>query len=198
MMATLDSSGVNAEQLARVLSEAMAPWVLNIGFFVVLGAHTSSWTPALVAAVGTGVVPMLLILVLMRMGRVGNHHVTARSQRSLVYLGILICVVGLIAVLAWLDTARLIWVGVLSALVFLVVFGLLALKIKASVHVGLWVCLIVFLGLAVGPWWFAGLLLTPVTAWARIRIRHHTIPEITAGAVAGIVVTTICYLGFLV
>ena len=188
---------MNAEQLARTISELFAPWVLNIGFFVVLGASTGSWAPALAAAAGTGVVPMLLILMLMRMGRVGNHHVTARSQRSLVYTGIFLCVVVLAAALVWLDTPRLIWVGVFSALVFLVVFGLVTLKIKASVHVGLWVCLIIFLGLTVSSWWWLGLVFTPVATWARVRINHHTMPEIIAGMVTGAAVTTVCYLVFL-
>lgn len=189
---------MNAEKLARAISEVCAPWVLNIGFFLVLGAYTNSWTPGITAAVGTGLIPMALILTLMKMGRVGDHHVTSRNQRSLVYAGIIICVVALIAVLLVLETPRLIWVGVFSALIFLGVFALVTLKIKASVHVGLWVCLITFLGLTVSPWWFAGLLFTPVTAWARIRIRHHTMPEILAGAVTGAVVTAASYLIFLV
>lgn len=188
---------MTAEQLARAISELFAPWILNIGFFVVLGASTSSWAPALTAAVGTGLVPMLLIVLLMRMGRVGDHHITARDQRGLVYVGIFLCVLALVAALAWLDTPRLIWVGVFSALVFLVIFGLVTLRIKASVHVGLWVCLIVFLSLTVSPWWWLGLLFTPVTAWARIRIDHHTMAEVIVGIVTGAVVTVVCYLVFL-
>lgn len=188
---------MTAEQLARAISELFAPWILNIGFFVVLGASTGAWAPALVAVAGTGLVPMGLIVLLMRMGRVGNHHITERSQRSLVYGGIFLCVLALVAVLAWLDAPRVIWVGVFSALVFLVIFGLVTLRIKASVHVGLWVCLIVFLGLTVSSSWWLGLLFTPVTAWARIRINHHTVTEIIAGTVTGAVVTTVCYLGFL-
>lgn len=188
---------MNAEKLARILSEVFAPWLLNMGFFLVLGGHTSSWVPGIIAAVGTGLVPMVLILTLMRMGRVGDHHVTSHNQRSLVYIAISICVVVLIAVLWVLETPRLIWVGVFSALIFLGVFGLVTLKIKASVHVGLWVCLIIFLGLTVNPWWFVGVLFTPVTAWARIRIKHHTMPEILTGAVTGVVVTAASYLIFL-
>src|SRR5699024_7937814 len=117
--------------------------------------------------------------------------------RALVYIGIFLCVLLLVAVLSWLDTPRLIWVGVFSALVFLVVFGLVTFRIKASVHVGLWVCLIVFLGLTVSFWWWLGLAFTPVTAWARIRINHHTRLEIIAGMVTGAAVTTVCYLVFL-
>lgn len=189
----IDSSDVKAEQLAHIISEVFAPWVLNIAFFLILGAVTGGWVPAVIAAVCTGVIPMLLILILMRMGRVGDHHVTSRQQRSLVYIGIISCVIVLVVLLAALQTPRLIWVGVLSALVFLVVFGLVTTRIKASVHVGLWICLIIFLGLTINPWWFLGVVFTPVAAWARIEIKHHTIPEISAGVLAGALVTTLCY-----
>lgn len=182
-----------SELAARIISEICAPWVLNIAFFLILGGHTHAWIPGVVAAIGTGVVPMALILGLMKSGRVGNHHVTTRSQRGIVFAGIIICVLVLIAILNSLETPAVIWAGVLSALVFLILFAAVTVKIKASVHVGLWVCLVMFLGLTVSSWWLLGLLFTPVTAWARMRIKHHTMPEIVAGIISGAVATGICY-----
>lgn len=178
---------------ATVLSEVFAPWLVNIAFFLVLGAASTAWPAAVTAAVGTGVVPLALIITLMRTGKVGNHHVTTREQRGVVLVGIALCVLGLIGVLTVLDTPPLIWTGVWAALVFLIGFGVVtvAAKIKASIHVGLWVCVVTFLGLTVSPWWFLALLLTPLIAWARVVIQHHSWTEILAGAVTGAVVTTI-------
>ncbi|ANE05427.1 phosphoesterase [Corynebacterium crudilactis] len=179
---------------ARIISELCAPWILNIVFFLILGGTINAWQPGIVAALGTGVVPMMLILGLMKLGRVGNHHVTTRSQRGIVFAGIIICVIALLLVLRTLETPQIIWAGVFSALVFLALFAAVTVKIKASVHVGLWVCLVTFLGLTISAWWFVGLFFTPVTAWARMRIKHHTLPEICAGAVSGAVATVLCYL----
>lgn len=182
-----------SEFLARIISEICAPWVLNIVFFLILGGVTDALTLGIVAAIGTGVVPMILILGLMKLGKVGNHHVTTRNQRGLVFVGIIACVIVLIFILRALEAPQLIWDGMFSALIFLVLFAQVTMKIKASVHVGLWVCLVMFLGLTVSLWWLLGLLFTPVTAWARMKIKHHTMSEIVAGIVTGAVATGICY-----
>lgn len=182
-----------SELFARVVSEICAPWVLNIVFFLILGGVTRSWPLGIVAALGTGVVPMVLIVSLVHLGKVGNHHVTARSQRGLVFVGIIVCVIVLLFLLGVLETPQLIWDGVISALIFLAVFSAVTMKIKASVHVGLWVCLVSFLGLTVSMWWLLALLFTPVTAWSRMKIKHHTLAEICAGVVAGIVAVAVSY-----
>lgn len=185
--------------IAHIISEVFAPWVVNIALFLILAQVTGAWPAGIAASIGTGVVPMALILVLIRRGKVGNHHVTDRSQRGLVLAGIFVCVCVLLAVLAYLDTPRLIWVGVFSAFVFLIVFGFLSVvaRIKASIHVGLWVCVMTYLGLTVNPWWLSALALTPVIAWARIVIKHHTNVEVVAGIGGGVAVTATCYLLFL-
>ena len=183
--------------VARVISEICAPWILNGVFFLILGGTSEAWLPGIVAVLGTSLRPMLLIIGLMKMGKVGNHHVTARSQRAVVFAGIIVCVVVLIAVLSALPAPEIIWAGVFSALVFLVLFALVTTKIKASVHVGLWVCLVLFLGIGVSAWFFIGLFFTPVTAWARVQIRHHSLPEIYAGVVSGAVATLLSFVLFL-
>jgi hypothetical protein len=142
---------------------------------------------------------MVVIMALMKQGYVGNHHVTDRSQRGLVLLGIAVCVAILVGVLAFLDAPRLIWVGVISALIFLAIFAVITVvgQIKASIHVGLWVCVTTYLGLTVAPEWFGLLGLAPVIAWSRIVIKHHSLVEVGVGVLGGGVVTGICYWLFL-
>ncbi|ALC06940.1 hypothetical protein CDES_12980 [Corynebacterium deserti GIMN1.010] len=188
---------MNSHVIARAISEICAPWILNIAFFLILSAVTGTWGPGLVAAVGTGVIPMVLIMSMIKAGKLGDHHVTSRGQRGAVFAGVIVCVIVLLLVFTFLDAPRIMWAGVSSALVFLMVFGLITRKIKASVHVGLWVCQVTFLGLTVSSWWLLGLLFTPVTAWARIRIKHHTMAELWAGVAAGAVATGLSYLLFL-
>lgn len=190
---------VSTTRLAHIISEVFAPWVVNIALFLILAQVTGAWGPGIAASVGTGVMPMVVIVTLMRRGKVGDHHVTDRSQRGLVLVGIFLCVCVLIAVLWALETPRLIWVGVLSAFVFLLIFAILSvgMKIKASIHVGLWVCVVTYLGLVVSPLWLCALIMTPVIAWARIVIKHHTALEVAAGVLGGIAVTGICYVLFL-
>lgn len=190
---------MNREKTAKVVSELFAPWVTNVAFFGVLGVETGAWVAAIVAALTTGIAPMAAILLMMRTGKVGDHHVTSREQRTVV-LAVLaaIVLVGAIAV-SLSSSATLIVVGIWSALVFLAVFGVLTTlaKVKASIHVGLWVCLVVFLALAVHPLWALALVAAPLIAWARAEINHHSVFELVIGALAGVIVVAASYFLFL-
>lgn len=181
-------------KLASLVSEIFAPWVINILFFITLGFITTAWPPAMAAALGTGVIPMAIILGLMKRGSVGNHHVTTRGHRGQVFAGIILSVVGLLIVLAFLDTPWLIWGSVWSALIFLMIFAAVTLvgKRKASVHTGLWNCLGILLAIAVSPWWALALVFTPVIAWGRIAVNHHTFSEVCLGALTGVTVGAVC------
>lgn len=187
------------EHLATVVSEVFSPWVINCAFFVILGAATGAWLPAAVAAIGTGPAVMVVILVMMRTGKVGNHHVTKREQRGGAIAAVIALVLVVLGLLMLLDTPHLIWAGMASALVFLLGFGAVTVlgKVKASIHVGLWMSLVTFLGLTVSPWSFAAYAVTPLNAWSRIVIKHHTVGEVLAGVATGAVVTTLSVWWFL-
>lgn len=179
------------EAAAAIVSELLSPWVINFVFFLILGASTKAWPAALIAGLGTGPVIMVAILAMMRLGKVGNHHVTQREQRGQV-LAVVFIIVALTLCLLWVvTTPHVIWAGMTSALVFLIGFGLVTVvgKIKASIHVGLWVCLVTFLTLAINPWWSLAYVITPLSAWSRIVIKHHTVGEVMAGVVTAVAVT---------
>lgn len=179
------------ETVAAIVSEVLSPWVINFAFFIILGASTKAWPAALIAGLGTGPVIMVAILAMMRLGKVGSHHVTQREQRGQVLVVVFIIVTLTLCLLWAVTTPHVIWAGVASALVFLIGFGLVTVvaKIKASIHVGLWVCLVTFLALAINPWWGLGYVITPLSAWSRIVIKHHTVGEVMVGVVTAVAVT---------
>ena len=95
----------------------------------------------------------------------------------------------LCAILAVLKTPWEIWVAVAAAVGFILLFAVVtAAGVKISVHVGIWVTHWTYLGLVISPWWWLMLLLTPVVAWSRLRLTHHTRTELIGGTVAGLVV----------
>lgn len=177
-------------RLARVLSELGAPWLVNIAFFTVLGASSSAYLPGAIAAGGTGVLPMILIWTQVRRRRVSDHHVTRRNQRAGILLGISLIVIALLGILSLLDTPALIWGGMVSALGFLAAFAVVTvgMKIKASVHVGIWLCTVTYLGAGVNPWWFLGYGVIPAIAWSRLYLRDHTARDVLAGGITGLLV----------
>ena len=181
---------MDRHNVARILSEVFAPWVSNVVFFMVLGAVTGQWAAGVAGALGTGVLPMAAILTFMRMGKVGDHHVTRREERLLV-LGMItaIVIMLLIGLVLW-QVDELLINGVICAIAFLLVFAVVtvAFKIKASIHVGLWVCLTAFLVATVSAWFALALVATPAIAWARYVIKHHSVFELCVGVISGLLV----------
>ncbi|MEJ5929126.1 phosphoesterase [Corynebacterium sp. H128] len=144
-------------------------------------------------ALFTSILPMAWILLLQKRGRVSSHHVTQRSHRGPIFMGIALLLGVLIGVLIWLEADLRIWTAVFAALGFILMFALVTvvLKTKISVHVGLWLTVTGYLAVVVHPLWWTLFALTPLIAWARVRISHHTVPEILGGAVAGLAILTI-------
>lgn len=173
----------------KLITEICAPWVANTALFLILGIALDAVTPGATAALLTGVAPMALIFWLIRRGRVGDHHVTARHQRGVVFAMILGLLALLGALLAVLATPREIWVAVAAAVGFILLFAVVnAAGIKISVHVGIWVTHWTFLGIVISPWWWLMLILTPVVAWSRLKLVHHTRTELIGGVLAAAVV----------
>ncbi len=175
--------------VARIITEICAPWVTNVALFVILGLALGAPWPGITAALLTGPVPMLAILWLIRRGRVGNHHVTTRTQRGRVF-ALILGLLGLLAVLLTvMATPSDIWVALAAAVVFILLFAVVTVGgVKISVHVGVWVTHWLYLGVVISPWWALMLLLTPAVAWSRLRLVHHTPTEIIGGLVTGLVV----------
>ena len=137
---------------AFLISEVCAPWVTNLWFFLVLGATSHAWPAAITAILGTSIMPMAAIRVLKLIGKVEGRHVQKREQRYIVFAAIFVLLGAALAGLWHLHTPRIIWVSVLSAVMFIATFAVVTrLWCKASIHTGLWVCVTIFLALTVSP-----------------------------------------------
>lgn len=170
---------------ARLVTEICAPWVLNIVLFVILGLSLDAPGPGLSAALLTGAAPMAVIAWMIRRGRVDNHHVTSRTQRGGVYAMILGLLAVLAVTLAVMDTPWEIWVALAAAVGFILIFAVVtSAGLKISVHLGIWLTHWTYLGIVLSPWWWLMLLFTPVVAWSRLELTHHSHRELVGGAAA--------------
>lgn len=181
---------------ARMITEVCSPWIANTVFFLVLGVASGAWVQGVLAAVLTGIVPQAVIIARVRSGKTGDHHVTQGHQRRAVFVMILLCLAVLMGVLALMTTPRLLWVAVLAALAFIVVYLVVTagFGVKISVHTGLWLCIWAFLAVTVSTWWALGLVLLPVIMWSRYTLREHSLPEISGGFGAGAAILAVSLL----
>lgn len=183
--------------VARVLTEIAAPWTVNIASCLILGVAIGH--PGWGAFVGlfAGVLPMAIIVWGILRDRIGNHHVTEHSERHSLIVAILALVlVALVVQLVAGGPGEMIALTC-AGLMTLVGIGIWTsgVGIKASVHMGVWCGVLAVLAVALSPWWWTGLLLAPAIAWSRMRLEHHTGREIAVGAVTGLVIAPLTYLG---
>lgn len=165
----------------------------NIILFATLGIAQGEFAVGVVCVLFTSILPMALILGKKRRGSVGNHHVTDRSQRGPIFAGIMLCLTLLIGILTALGASRVLWCAVLAAVGFIALFAAVTVvgKKKISVHVGLWLTVMVYLAVIVSPWWWLAAAFTPIVSWARTKISHHTLQETIGGGLAGAVVAAV-------
>ena len=177
---------------ARWLTEVLQPPVV-VTIQLLVSPLVEPGFPATVgygalAALFVCVLPLLLLLALVRQGKVTDHHVSDRKQRAPVLLMALGCIAVGLLVLYAVGAPR----GV-SAMVLAVVGGVAVLAAvspfwKMSGHAAAISCFAVVAVLMLGAAWAPLLALIPAVGWSRVVLRAHTVGQVVAGSVFGGVV----------
>ncbi|WP_332261483.1 hypothetical protein [Micromonospora chokoriensis] len=149
---------------------------------------------ALLAILFCSVIPYAVIWVGVRRGRLTDHHIGVREQRRwpLVY-GLLSVVVGLSALIFAGAPRPLIAMVVVMFAVLLIVTAInqvWKLSAHAAVAGGSMSVLIIVFGPALIP----SLAIVALVGWSRVRLGDHTIGQVVAGALAGILVAVPTFL----
>lgn len=176
-------------RVARALSDVFAPAVSVFLICVICGAAGSPrllggvlW--GMVAGVFCAVVPMAAIHVAVRRERLTDRHVTQRSQRWSVFLvcvGSVLC--GVATALVLDAPALLVWALLTMITGLAVAGGATFLGPKVSMHAFCFTALALIAAAVLSPWFLLAVpALLPVVAFARLRLRHHTLLELALGA----------------
>lgn len=188
----LSQKGENAvesgrlEKIASLVSHLLNPAGLAMGVFAVLTwLMREAWVAGMVGMLLYSIIPGVLLVYLYRAGYITALYPDERSQRGgLLMLGTL-CYFAGVAVLVLLEAP-------LPMLVAGCAFGCNTLLVwwinqywKISIHaVGVGGGVSVLL-LAGGASLWPALLTLPLVAWARLRLRAHTLAQVTAGLLLG-------------
>jgi membrane-associated phospholipid phosphatase len=140
------------------------------------------------AALFVCVLPLVLLLVLVRLGKVTDHHVSNRRQRAPVLLMALGSVVAGLVVLEATHAPRSVVVTVLAIVAGIIVLAAVSPFWKISGHAAAISSSAVISILMLGPAWLPLVLLIPAVGWSRVVLRAHTLAQVVAGSLFGALV----------
>lgn len=175
--------------LARVITEVLQPPVVVAVQMIVSPAASPGfpgtlWYGAIAAAL-TCLLPFVMLLALVRAGRVTDHHVSDRRQRGPVLAASLACVLVGLGVLMVIGAPPSVIAMVLALVGGIVLLGLVSLVWKISGHAAAITSAAVSFVILFGPAWWAALLLVPAVVWSRLVLGAHTLAQLVAGALFG-------------
>lgn len=175
-------------RLAWWVSQIGSPPVLGLTGILLVGSalgFSQFWPLILFYGSLTLLLPLGFVLWLLQQGKVSDYNLTRREER---FLPMLVSIAT--ALFGWLYLSQVQAPGLLLALAATnlaqsVVYLLITLRWKVSIHSAVAAGLAV-LGSAVagGTVWLL-VLAVPLIAWSRVALRRHTLAQTVVGAAVG-------------
>lgn len=173
--------------VARLISNVGSPPLVTsvtviLTAFKVAGSEAWIWA-AIYVSLGI-LIPFLYVVWSVTRGQITDIHIRLREERRQPLLVTLVCA-GIGWLVLALGPAPAAMTTVAAALwLQVVVIFLVTLRWKISVHT------VAAAGGATLAWTFLGtvlpfLLVVPLIAWSRVRLRRHTLPQTLAGVLLG-------------
>ncbi|MER5973667.1 hypothetical protein ABT112_28775 [Streptomyces sp. NPDC002055] len=189
------SEATHRVKVAKLITDVLAPGNLVIALLLLVGWHsTGSFTGigwGLFAAFFCGIIPIAIIQLGVRRGKLTDKHVRIRKQRIAPLATALVSVVTGIVLLYVLGAPREV-----SALVVAMLVGLastLAVTIwwQISVHNAVAGGFVMILLLVYGPVVIPTVLLIVAIGWSRRVLKAHTMAQLCCGTALGSIAATI-------
>jgi hypothetical protein len=136
----------------------------------------------------------LFVIFGVMLGAFSNFDVSKREQRPLLFAFSAIIMLCYLVSIFIFNGPKALFIAL-----FAVVLGLIAVATvnkwtKASIHMATLTSATLFIGIVYGGYFFLFLVLIPLLAWARVKMKEHTPLETIIGTILGIVLTLVVYL----
>ncbi len=120
--------------------------------------------------------------------------VSRRTQRPLLFLaGIFMSLVYLWG-LFFLNGPRILIVVTIGFITGVLLLAIVNTRLKVSFHVATVSAVFFSLAMVYQRYYYITLLLIPVVAWARLKVKRHTLPEAIVGACFGVLFSLAIYI----
>lgn len=142
-------------------------FLLTMIFFVIYGVHKKIFT---------------------------DMDVSKRTQRPLLFVVSIVMSLVYLWGLAFLGGPRILSVVAVGFIISILIISVINTKLKVSFHVATVSALLFTMAIVYQGFYYLTLLLIPMVAWARLRIKRHTLSETIVGGTFGILLSLVMYL----
>lgn len=186
------------QRIANLTSNILNPFLISLA--VILLFSFSSTTSTLEAikwsliSMAVSIVPIFLVIIyLVHSGGLDAILTNARQQRTKIYLAAGLSAIAGYFILSYLKAPPILVAGFVAVLSMAVIFMLINLWWKISVHTGCIAASSMVLIMLYGWTAAATVPLVPLTAWARIELEHHSLAQAVTGAVLAALIAVVIF-----
>jgi hypothetical protein len=136
----------------------------------------------------------LFVIFGVMLGVFSNFDVSKREQRPLLFsFSAIVMFCYLISIFIF-NGPKTLFIALFAVILGLIAIVIANRWIKVSIHLATLTSAVLFIGIVYGGYFFLFLILIPLLAWARVKMKEHTPLETIIGSILGIVITLIVYL----
>ncbi|MBK8986157.1 MAG: hypothetical protein IPM39_08755 [Chloroflexi bacterium] len=177
-------------QTARLFSNIVSPPVmfaiLGLAFALYERPSLEGFLWAAVYGFFVALLPILIVLFLLRTGRIAELHMSNTKERHLPYVTAVLSTLLLYYLIITFDGPELLRCLTLFNGIELVLLGLINIFWLVSIHATGVMATMLLVGLVFG--WAAGLLILPLVVlvcWVRLYLKRHTPAQVLSGLALG-------------
>ena len=194
------------KQVATVISNVVNPFLVGLGVILLTSFYTAAssldalkWA---LFAVALTVLPIfMVVLYFFRTGRLDTFFVNIREQRTTLYLITSFCVVASCVLLAYLGAPITLVAALATSIAITLVFMCINFWWKISLHTAIIAGSATALVILYGWNGWSGMFtvtLVPLTTWARVELKSHSLAQATTGALLAAVIVVAVFQRFAV
>ncbi len=156
----------------------------------------AKWLTVLVTLALTGMVPLLVIFVLYKMGMVKNPGLNNRRERVIPYAAAFVAYCGCACYLYMVNAPDWIWLFIVGGGFALLAVAIVNIRWKISAHaaamgglvgLGFFILMYRLAMMDFTPWVFALVIVAGMVCTSRLILRRHTQWQVAAGFLVGLV-----------
>ena len=180
-------------KFARIFSNVVSPPVMFAILGIAFALKERPFWPGMGWATVYGLLvslaPIIVVLILLKTGRISELHMSNTKERNLPYVTAVAFAAIAYGILAWFDGPYLLQCLALFNIIELTALGLINMVWLISLHSTGVMAAFVLVGLVFG-WPVSAIIVLPfvfAVCWVRLYLKRHTLAQVIAGLVLGTV-----------